>query len=142
MIDWLRSSASGFIFTTSMPPCIAAAALASVRHVKGATALRERHQERAARLKAAFREAGVEPMPSMSHIVPVRVGDAALCREVSRLLLEDHGLYVTPINYPTVPRGTERLRFTPTPLHGDAEIAQAARAVAQVLRQLRAAFAA
>ena len=142
VIDWLRSSASGFIFTTSMPPCIAAAALASVRHVKGATALRERHQERAARLKAAFREAGVEPMPSMSHIVPVRVGDAALCREVSRLLLEDHGLYVTPINYPTVPRGTERLRFTPTPLHGDAEIAQAARAVAQVLRQLRAAFAA
>ncbi|MBO1078549.1 5-aminolevulinate synthase [Roseomonas haemaphysalidis] len=136
VIDFLRSAAAGFIFTTSLPPALAAAGLASVRHVKGATALRERHAERAARLKAAFQAAGVRPMPSASHIVPVPVGDAALCREVSRLLLEEHGLYVTPINYPTVPRGTERLRFTPTPRHDDADIAFAAQAVAAVLRQV------
>ncbi|MFD1107806.1 5-aminolevulinate synthase [Pseudoroseomonas ludipueritiae] len=136
VIDYLRSAAAGFIFTTSLPPALAAAALASVRHVKGATDLRARHAERAARLKAAFRAVGVEPMPSVSHIVPVPVGDAALCREVSRLLLEQHGLYVTPINYPTVPRGTERLRFTPTPRHGDADIERVAQAVADVLRQV------
>jgi 5-aminolevulinate synthase len=136
VVDYLRSASAGFIFTTSLPPALAAAGLASVRHVKGATALRARHAERAARLKAAFRAAGVEPMPSASHIVPVPVGDATLCREVSRLLLEEHGLYVTPINYPTVPVGTERLRFTPTPRHGDAEIEAAALAVAKVLRQV------
>ena len=136
VVDYLRSAAAGFIFTTSLPPALAAAGLASVRHVRAATALRARHAERAARLKAAFRAAGVEPMPSVSHIVPVPVGDAALCREVSRLLLEEHGLYVTPINYPTVPRGTERLRFTPTPRHGDAEIEHAATALAAVLRQV------
>jgi 5-aminolevulinate synthase len=136
VVDYLRSAAAGFIFTTSLPPALAAAALASVRHVKGATALRARHAERAARLKAAFHAVGVEPMPSVSHIVPVLIGDAALCREVSRLMLEQHGLYVTPINYPTVPRGTERLRFTPTPRHGDAEIERAAAALAIVLRQV------
>jgi 5-aminolevulinate synthase len=135
VIDYLRSAAAGFIFTTSLPPALAEAALASVRHVKGATALRARHAERAARLKAAFRAVGVEPMPSVSHIVPVPVGDAALCREVSRMLLEEHGLYVTPINYPTVPRGTERLRFTPTPRHEDDDIERVAKAVADVLRR-------
>ncbi|WP_207450835.1 5-aminolevulinate synthase [Roseomonas marmotae] len=136
IVDYLRSAAAGFIFTTSLPPALAAAALASVRYVKGAKALRARHAERAARLKAAFRAVGVEPMPSVSHIVPVPVGDAALCRRVSQMLLEDHGLYVTPINYPTVPRGTERLRFTATPRHGDAEIEQAAQALADVLRRV------
>ena len=142
VVDYVRSVAGGFIFTTSLPPCIAAAALASVRHLRGAGALRARHQERAARLKAAFRAAGVEPMPSTSHIVPVRIGDAALCREVSRRLLDEHALYVTPINYPTVPRGTERLRFTPTPRHGDDEIARAAEALAAVLRDARGSAAA
>jgi 5-aminolevulinate synthase len=136
VVDYLRSAAAGFIFTTSLPPALAAAGLASVRHVRTATALRARHAERATRLKAAFRAVGVEPMPSVSHIVPVLIGDAALCREVSRLLLDEHGLYVTPINYPTVPRGTERLRFTPTPRHGDAEIEEAAQALASVLRQV------
>ena len=136
VIDYLRSAAAGFIFTTSLPPALAAAGLASVRHVRQATGLRARHAERAARLKDTFRAVGVEPMPSASHIVPVLVGDAALCREVSRLLLEEHGLYVTAINYPTVPRGTERLRFTPTPRHGDAEITEAAQALAAVLRQV------
>jgi 5-aminolevulinate synthase len=136
VIDYLRSAAAGFIFTTSLPPALAAAALASVRHVKGATALRARHADRAARLKAAFRMVGVELMPSVSHIVPVPVGDATLCREVSRMLLEEHGLYVTAINYPTVPRGTERLRFTPTPRHEDADIERVALAVAEVLRRV------
>ncbi|MFC0409616.1 5-aminolevulinate synthase [Roseomonas elaeocarpi] len=142
VIDWLRSAAAGFIFTTSMPPAIAAAALASVRHVRGAHDLRARHAERAARLKSAFREAGVAILPSTSHIVPVPVGEAALCREVSRRLFDAHGIYATPINYPTVPRGTERLRFTPTPLHGDAEMDQAVAAVAQVLRDVRGVAAA
>ncbi|UFN50899.1 5-aminolevulinate synthase [Roseomonas sp. OT10] len=138
VIDWLRSAAAGFIFTTSLPPCIAAAALASIRHLRGATALRERQQQRAAQLKAAFRAQGIEPLPSVSHIVPVPVPGAGLVREVSRVLLEEHGLYVTPINYPTVPRGAERLRFTPTPLHGEAEIAQAATVLAGVMRRLGA----
>ncbi len=142
VVDYVRSVASGFIFTTALPPCIAAAALASVRHLRGAGALRERHQERAGRLKAAFRAAGVETMPSASHIVPVRIGDAGLCREVGRRLLAEHAMYVTPINYPTVPRGTERLRFTPTPRHGDAEIAAAAEALARVLRDARGSAAA
>ncbi|EHL95302.1 5-aminolevulinate synthase [Acetobacteraceae bacterium AT-5844] len=136
IIDYLRSAAAGFIFTTSLPPALAAAALASVRHVKQATELRARHAEGARKLKDAFRAVGIEPMPSVSHIVPVMVGEAALCREVSRLMLEDHGLYVTPINYPTVPRGTERLRFTPTPRHNDAEIAFAAQALASVFRKV------
>lgn len=136
IIDYLRSAAAGFIFTTSLPPALAAAALASVRHVKQATELRARHAEGARKLKDAFRAVGIEPMPSVSHIVPVMVGEAALCREVSRLMLEDHGLYVTPINYPTVPRGTERLRFTPTPRHDDAEIAFAAQALASVFRKV------
>ena len=128
--DWWQASPS------RARVCIAAAALASVRHVKGATALRERHQERAARLKSAFRAAGVEPMPSMSHIVPVRGGDAALCREVSRLLLEEHGLYVTPINYPTVPRGTERLRFTPGPSHDEAMMRDLTAALVEIWDRL------
>ena len=138
VIDWLRSAAAGFIFTTSLPPCIAAAAVASIRHLRGATALRARQQQRAAQLMAAFRAEGIEPLPSASHIVPVPVPGAGVVREVSRLLLEEHGLYVTPINYPTVPRGGERLRFTPTPLHGEAEIAEAAAALAGVLRRLGA----
>ncbi len=137
IIDYLRSAAAGFIFTTSLPPALAAAALASVRHVRQATDLRARHAERAARLKEAFRAVGIPPMASsVSHIVPVLVGDAALCREVSRLMLRDHGLYVTAINYPTVPRGEERLRFTPTPRHGDADIAVVADALADVFRKL------
>jgi 5-aminolevulinate synthase len=119
LIDFIRSHASGFIFSTAMPPTIAAGALASVRHVRAHPELRTRHQERATTLKRRLLAAGLPLMPSQTHIVPVFVGDAALCKRASDLLLERHGIYIQPINYPTVPRGGERLRITPSPLHDD-----------------------
>ena len=120
IIDAVRSWASGFIFTTSLPPALTAGALASVRHLKAHPELRERHQERAATLKARFAAVGIPVMESESHIVPVHVGDPVHCKMISDMLLEDFGVYVQPINYPTVPKGTERLRFTPSPNHTDA----------------------
>ncbi|MGH7076047.1 MAG: 5-aminolevulinate synthase [Stellaceae bacterium] len=132
MIDFVRSFASGFIFTSALPPAIAAGAVASVRHVKEATELRARHQERASRLKQRLAEAGLPVMPSPSHIVPVLVGDARLCKAASDDLLDRHRIYVQPINYPTVPRGTERLRFTPSPQHSDAEIDHLVAALVEV----------
>ena len=136
VVDYLRSTASGFIFTTSLASPIAAGALASVRHVRSpaGAALRQWHQARAALLKHSLADAGVATLPSASHIVPVLVGGAARCRAASRLLLDRHGHYATPINYPTVPRGTERLRLTPTPLHEPAMIAAVAAALQDVLR--------
>jgi len=119
MVDAIRSYASGFIFTTSIPPALSAGALASVRWLREHNEVRVAHQERAASLKKRMLDAGLPVMPSVSHIVPVLVGDPVHCKMVSDMLLEDHGVYVQPINYPTVPRGTERLRFTPTPFHTD-----------------------
>ena len=120
MVDAIRTYASGFIFTTSLPPALSAGAAASVRWLREHNDVRIRHQERAATLKRRFAEAGLPVMPSVSHIVPVLVGDPVHCKMISDMLLADHGVYVQPINYPTVPRGTERLRFTPTPFHTDA----------------------
>jgi 5-aminolevulinate synthase len=120
IIDAVRSMAPGFIFTTSLAPAIAAGARASVEYLKSAHRLREAHQERAAQLKRRLIEAGIPVMPNETHIVPVHVGDPVLCKRMTDALLEDHGIYVQPINYPTVPRGGERMRFTPTPMHDDA----------------------
>jgi 5-aminolevulinate synthase len=119
IIDAIRSYAHGFIFTTSLPPVLTAGALASVRWLKEHDEIRQRHQERAATLKKRFAEAGLPVMPSVSHIVPVLVGNPVHCKLISDMLLQEHGIYVQPINYPTVPKGTERLRFTPTPFHDD-----------------------
>ena len=117
MCDAIRSYAPGFIFTTSLPPAVAAGAAASVGHLKGDGALRRQHQDRAKALKLRLKGLGLPIIDHGSHIVPVHVGDPVKCKMISDILLEDHGIYVQPINFPTVPRGTERLRFTPSPVH-------------------------
>ena len=118
MCDAIRSYAPGFIFTTSLPPAVAAGAAASVRHLKTCQELRDRQQTQARILKSRLKAMGLPLIDHGSHIVPVHVGNPVKCKMISDLLLEDHGIYVQPINFPTVPRGTERLRFTPSPVHG------------------------
>jgi 5-aminolevulinate synthase len=120
--DAIRSHASGFIFSTSLAPVIAAGALASIRHLKTSNVERTKHQERAQTVKARLKAARIPVLDNPSHIVPVMVGNPVHCKAISDTLLDRHGIYVQPINYPTVPRGTERLRITPTPLHTDAQI--------------------
>jgi 5-aminolevulinate synthase len=132
LIDFVRSFSSGFIFTTALPPVIAAGALASIRHLKQSPFERARQKERVAKVRRALNAAGLPHLDNPSHIVPVMVGDASLCKLISDRLIERHGIYVQPINFPTVPRGTERLRITPTPLHTDAQIDHLIGALADV----------
>jgi 5-aminolevulinate synthase len=122
LCDFVRSFASGFIFTTALPPATAAAATASIRHLKASSSERTGQRDRVQRLRMKLDAAGVPYMRNNSHIVPVMVGDAKKCKWISDLLMENYGIYIQPINYPTVPKGTERLRITPTPLHSDADI--------------------
>jgi 5-aminolevulinate synthase len=136
LCDAVRSYAPGFIFTTALPPAICAAATAAIRHLKTSSFERERHQERAARVKAVLNAAGLPVMPSDTHIVPVFVGEPEKCKEATDLLLADYGIYIQPINYPTVPKGSERLRITPTPYHEDALIDALAEALVEVWQRL------
>jgi 5-aminolevulinate synthase len=136
LCDAVRSYAPGFIFTTALPPAICAAATAAIRHLKTSSFERERHQERAARVKAVLNAAGLPVMPSDTHIVPVLVGDPEKCKQATDLLLAEYGIYIQPINYPTVPKGSERLRITPTPYHDDALIDALAEALVEVWERL------
>ncbi|MBV9825803.1 MAG: 5-aminolevulinate synthase [Alphaproteobacteria bacterium] len=142
MCDFLRSFASGFIFTTALPPAVAAGALAAIRHLKSSSAERTLHQQRVRLLRRRLDEAGIAHYDNPSHIVPVIIGDPVRCKMISDVLMERYGIYVQPINYPTVPRGTERLRITPSPLHSDADIDHLVGALREILtetQQVRAA---
>ncbi len=122
LCDFVRSFASGFIFTTALPPAVAAGALTSIQHLRQSDMERMRQRKQVTLLRKRLDEAGIPHLANPSHIVPVMIGDATKCKMISDILLEEHGVYVQPINYPTVPKGTERLRFTPSPLHTDADI--------------------
>ena len=142
LVDFIRSHATGFIFTSAMPPAVAAGALASVRYLKTSEVERSRQQTLAERLKRMLGEAGLPVMPNESHIVPVLIGDPVRCRQVTDDLLERHRIYVQPINYPTVPRGTERLRLTPTPLHREEDLAHLVASLREVWSRFSLRFAA
>ena len=142
LCDFVRSCASGFIFTTALPPSVAAGALASVRHLKGSSAERIAQADRVATLRRRLDAAGIPHLANESHIVPVMIGDAALCKAISDTLLDAYGIYVQPINYPTVPRGTERLRITPGPTHSDADIDHLVSSLSAIWAELRPAKAA
>jgi 5-aminolevulinate synthase len=138
----VRSYAPGFIFTTSLSPVLVAGALASVRHLKASCAEREGQQAAAAKLKAIFAEASLPVMESTTHIVPLMVGDPVKAKRISDILLAEYGVYVQPINYPTVPRGTERLRFTPGPSHSEEMMRELAGALVEIWSRLEMRLAA
>ena len=140
LIDAVRSYAPGFIFTTALPPAVCAAATAAIRHLKTSAWERERHQDRAGRTKSVLTAAGLPIMPNETHIVPVFVGDPERCKQASDLLLERHGIYIQPINYPTVAKGSERLRITPSPYHDDTLIDELAEALVDVWEELSLPF--
>jgi 5-aminolevulinate synthase len=140
LIDAVRSYAPGFIFTTALPPAVCAAATAAIRHLKTSQWERDRHQDRAARTKAVLAAASLPVMTSPTHIVPLFVGDPERCKEASDLLLAEHGIYIQPINYPTVPKGLERLRITPSPYHDDNLIDALAEALVDVWQRLGLPF--
>src|SRR3954470_22871027 len=140
IVDAVRSYAPGFIFTTALPPAICAGIVAAIRHLKESDWERARHQDRAARVKAVLHSASLPVMPSETHIVPLFVGDPEKCKQASDMLLADHGIYIQPINYPTVPRGAERLRITPSPYHEDALIDALAEALVDVWQRLELPF--
>jgi 5-aminolevulinate synthase len=136
LCDFIRSFASGFIFTTSLPPVLAAGALAAVRHLRESDTERQGQRDRVARLRRRLDEAGLPHRHNPSHIVPLMVGEAALCRRISDMLLTEYAIYVQPINFPTVPRGTERLRLTPSPLHSDDDIEHLVAALSAIWNRL------
>jgi 5-aminolevulinate synthase len=142
IIDVIRSFAPGFIFTTSLPPSLAAAAVASIRYVKNNYSLREALYDRADKLKRMMLAKNLPIIKNNSHIVPLLVKDPVRCKEISDILLNDYSIYVQPINYPTVPKGLERLRFTPTPLHDDSKLEFLVNSLDQIWRELKLARAA
>ncbi len=135
MCDFVRSFASGFIFTTALPPALAAGATASIRHLKASSVEREAHQERVAKVRRRLNAIGIPMMDNPSHIIPVMVGDPHHCKMISDWLLDTHGIYVQPINYPTVPKGTERLRITPSPVHSDDDVERLVSALSEIWSQ-------
>jgi 5-aminolevulinate synthase len=135
MCDFVRSFASGFIFTTALPPAVAAGAAASIRHLKQSSTERQAHQDRVATVRARLKAIGIPMLDNPSHIIPVMVGDPKHCKMISDWLLDNHGIYVQPINYPTVPKGTERLRITPSPVHTDGDIDRLVRALSDIWSQ-------
>ncbi len=135
MCDFIRSFASGFIFTTALPPAVAAAAQTSIAHLKTSSTERQLQRRQVARLRAALDREGIPHLENPSHIIPVMIKDPVKCRQIADILMADHGIYVQPINYPTVPKGTERLRFTPSPLHTDEDIDRLVQALSSLWKQ-------
>ena len=135
LIDYVRTFASGFIFSTALPPAVAAGAAASIRHLKASEMERARHRDRVAQVRRKLDAMGIPHLPNPSHIIPVMVGDAKKCKMISDWLMDNHGIYVQPINYPTVPVGTERLRITPSPVHTDGDIGRLIDALSEIWSQ-------
>ncbi|MEL7115917.1 MAG: aminotransferase class I/II-fold pyridoxal phosphate-dependent enzyme, partial [Pseudomonadota bacterium] len=141
LCDFIRSFASGFIFTTALPPAVAAAARTSIAHLKQSDVERNAQKRQVAKLRAALDAAGIPHIDNPSHIIPVMIKDPVKCRMISDILMRDFGIYVQPINYPTVPKGTERLRFTPGPLHSDDDIRRLVEALSMLWKQCAVAHA-